>query len=142
MSVNEITSRTIAYEKLGIHVLWIALYDDALKEEKYSPKAWEKWCHAAYFGRVYYWLSGITIVPVHFAEYKLYVEPSSWYGDGGEERTAGDYYKSSKRYKRPCIGKLLNLATDFKFISKPEWKQGTVYVPKCKICHDNLQKWW
>jgi competence protein CoiA len=142
LSVNEISERTSAYEKLGIHVLWLALFNKKLGEDRYSPKAWEKWCHATYFGRVYYWVADLTIVPVHFSEYQNYVESSSWYNEYGEEQSAGGYYKASKRYKTPSLGAYLNLATDFNPSYKQAWKGGTVYIPNCRIYNDNLRKWW
>jgi len=142
LSVNEITSRTAAYERLGIHVLWLALFNDKLGDEKYSPKAWEKWCHAVYFGRVYYWLAGLTVVPVHFEEHKQYVESKSWYNEYGEEQYTGDYYKTSKRFKTLKIGKHLSLATDFKATFKKLWRGGSIFVPDCRIYSDNLRRWW
>ena len=142
ISVDSITSRTIIYEKLGIYVVWLALFNDDLYQDKYSPKAWEKWCHATYFGRVYYWMSDLTVVPVHFSDYFLYVETSSWYNEYGEEQSAGGYQKTSKRYKTPQLGRKLNLATDFRPTVKPSWQGGSVYVPKCKIYCDKLRKWW
>lgn len=142
LSVNYITERTKSYEKLGIHVLWLALFSSKLQSEKYSPKAWEKWCHAAYFGRVYYWLSDLTIVPVHFSEYKKYVESSTWYNEHGDALSAGGYDKTSKRYKKPRIGKNLNLVEDFQASRKREWKGGTVNIPDCCIYTDKLKKWW
>lgn len=54
LSVNEIIRRTENYCRLGIAVLWIALYSPDLHRDKYSPNALGKWCHTAYFGRVYY----------------------------------------------------------------------------------------
>jgi competence protein CoiA len=142
LSVNEITARTSAYEKLGIHVLWLALYNKKLGEERYSPKAWEKWCHATYFGRVYYWIADLTIVPIHFSEYQIYVESSSWYNEHAEEQSAGGYYKSSKRYKTPSTGPYLNLATDFNPSYKQAWTGGTIHVPNCRIYNDKIRKWW
>lgn len=142
LSVNEITARTLAYERLGIHVLWLALFNSKLGNEKYSPKAWEKWCHAVYFGRVYYWISDLTIAPVHFGDYQMYVESSSWYNESAEEQSAGGYYKSSKRYKTPSLGPYLNLATDFTSNYKKAWVGGTVNVPNCRIYSDKMRKWW
>ena len=141
LSVNEITARTSEYEKHGIYVLWLALFNKKLGEGKYSPKAWEKWCHATYFGRVYYWVADLTIAPVHFSEYQNYVESKSWYNEYGEEQSAGGYYKSSKRYKTPSIGNYLNLATDFSPSYKQAWKGGTVSVPNCRLYNDNNKKW-
>ncbi|ENM5843715.1 hypothetical protein V4V60_003908 [Vibrio mimicus] len=142
LSVNEITQRTEAYHKLGIYVIWVGIYNEKLSESKYSTKAWEKWCHAVYFGRVYYWKYDSIIIPVHFSEYQLYVEASSWYDEFGEEQSAGGYYKSSKRYKTPCFGNELNLANDFTPRLKQSWSRGSVYVPQCTIFADRKQKWW
>jgi competence protein CoiA len=142
LSVNEITARTSAYEKLGINVLWLALFNKKLGEKKYSPKAWEKWCHATYYGRVYYWVADLTIAPVHFAEFQNYVESSSWYSESGEEQSAGGYYKYSKRYRTPSLGRFLNLATDFNPHYKKAWTSSTVYTPQCRVYLDKLKKWW
>ena len=143
LSVNKITERTSAYEKLGIYVLWLALFNKArFAKDHFSPSAWEKWCHATYFGRVYYWVEELTITPVHFLPYEHYVEQSSWYGEGGEERHAGGYYKTSKRYKTLSLGTRLNLATDFKSSYKRAWSGGTVYIPGCRIYNDKRKKWW
>lgn len=142
LSVNEIITRTIKYERLGISVLWLALYNDKLKEERYSPNAWEKWCHAAYFGRVYYWHSGLNIVPVHYSEHKLYVDESSWYNEYGEEQSAGGYYRTSKRYKTPIAGNVLNLSSAFHPSYRPAWSGGTVQIPNCRIYLDKLPNWW
>ena len=142
LSVNDITSRTSAYEKLGIHVLWLALFNDKLESDKYSPKAWEKWCHAVYFGRVYYWLADLTIIPVHYDKHQTYVEPKSYFDQFGQENYSGDYYKTLKRYRTPNTGTPLNLGFDFQATSKSSWSRGTVHIPKCKIYVDKLKKWW
>lgn len=142
LSVNDIVARTTKYEQLGIHVLWLALYNTKLREEKYSPKAWEKWCHAAYFGRVYYWRSGLKVLPVHYADYKLHVEESSWYDEYGEEQYAGGYDRVSKRYKTPLSGQILDLSSDFQPSYKRAWSGGTIQIPNCRIYMDKLRKWW
>jgi len=142
LSVNEITARTVAYEKLGINVLWLALYNDKLSTDKYNPNAWEKWCHAVYFGRVHYWLSDLTIVPVHYSKYQTYVEAKSWFDQYGDEQSGGDYYKTHKNSKTPKLGTQLNLATDFQPALKQPWKGGSIVTPKCRIYGSNLKKWW
>lgn len=142
LSVGEITRRTSEYKQIGIYVIWIALYSDKLENEKYSPKAWEKWCHATYFGRVYYWLDELTIVPVHFSDYQEYVEERQWYNESGDEQYAGGYYKTSRRYKKPVIGRHLNLATDFKGTLRNSWTSKTISIPQSKLYIDILKKWW
>lgn len=142
LTVSEITRRTESYQKLGIYVLWVGIYNGKLAESKYSPKAWEKWCHAAYFGRVYYWRHDSIVLPVHFGEYQLYVESSNWYDESGQEQSAGGYYKLSKRYKTPSFGKELNIAHDFNPTKKQPWKGGSIYIPRCSIWSDKAPKWW
>ncbi|MBF0250384.1 MAG: competence protein CoiA [Alphaproteobacteria bacterium] len=142
VTVNQITLRTQNYHLRGINVLWLALYNPKLDEKRYSPKAWEKWCHAAYFGRVYYWINSLTVLPVHFAEYRLDVECSSWYDEYGEEQSAGGYTKRSKRYRAPLVGSQLDIATDFRSTTKDAWSRGTVSVPQCSLYVDRLRKWW
>ena len=142
ISVNEITRRTSEYHKAGINVLWLALFNDRLLNERYSPSAWEKWCHAVYFGRVYYWLNDLTIKPFHFSDYQLYVEESTWFEPGGYEQSAGGYYKKSKRYKAPVAGAAVDIATNFSPTVKKEWRGGTVYIPNCRIYSDNQKVWW
>jgi competence protein CoiA len=65
LTMDQIVYRTREYAKKGIHVLWLALYQAALEENRYSPRAWERWVHAAYFGRIYYWVHGLEAVPYH-----------------------------------------------------------------------------
>lgn len=142
LSIAQITARTQEYEKLGINVLWLALYSEKLGNENYSPKAWEKWCHAAYFGRVYYWLTELTVVPIHFAEARTYVEEKNWYNEYGEEQSTGGFYRTSKRFKTPVAGAHLNLSSDFKPSLKNEWRGGSVFIPRCRIYGSKLNKWW
>jgi competence protein CoiA len=142
LTVNKIIERTVRYKKLGIHVLWLALFNENLKGDKYKPKAWEKWCHATYYGRVYYWQEGLTVVPAHFTEYKTYVEPSSWFAAGGEECSAGGYYKTLKSAKTPRLGAPVQLDTDFERRHKSAWSGGTVNVPDCYIYIDKQGRWW
>jgi competence protein CoiA len=68
LSDAAIAARTAAYDKLGIFVLWVAL-NPAKHGERFSPSSWQKWAHAAYFGRIFYWAGGLDIIPVHFDAY-------------------------------------------------------------------------
>jgi len=66
LSVETIMRRTIDYHRKGIYVLWLLQRTPALDRPRYARKIWEKWIHAAYFGRVYYWVNGLTAVSYHF----------------------------------------------------------------------------
>ena len=53
LTMSKIIERTKKYDQLDIYVIWISPFNNKLKEEKYSPKQWEKWIHATYFGRIF-----------------------------------------------------------------------------------------
>ena len=141
LSVNDIMSRTRNYHRLGIAVLWIGLAKPELVSNKYSPAAWEKWCHAAYFGRVYYWASGQDLRVVHFSTYKIHVEERSWF-ESGSEHSAGGYSKGSKRWRRPLEGRRMRLSSNFHRVAREAWSGGTVVVPECTLYVDSQTKWW
>ncbi|KEY57131.1 competence protein CoiA [Serratia sp. DD3] len=142
LTVNEITRRTEQYNKLEVCVLWLSLFDERLLKDRFSPSAWEKWCHAAYYGRVYYWVSGLDIIPYHFSEYKLYVPEKTWHVSCGDERSAGGYHKDSKRYRKPLAGQSVNIARDFTHKIKSEWKAKKIHIPECRIYLDVQSAWW
>lgn len=142
LSVNQITARTSEYCKLGVNVLWLALFDKKLNDDKYNPTAWMKWCHAAYFGRVFYWIGELNLLPVHYGEYRLDVPESTWYETGGVERSEGGYTRPSKRYKTPSFGKVHNIAKDFEPAFKKPWSGGAIVIPKCRLYVSKHRKWW
>ncbi|MEJ8814379.1 competence protein CoiA family protein [Variovorax ureilyticus] len=66
LGVEGIAARTLNYRRLGIAVIWGALSNGDLDFERYSPSAWERWCHAANFGASTTG-HGQVPSPVHFA---------------------------------------------------------------------------
>ncbi len=88
LSRDQIVWRTKAYARKHIAVLWMPSFSMELFEGRYAPKDWERYLHTLYYGRVYYWLEEVKLVPVKFEEYML---PPNWYS--GERR--------SKRYVSP-----------------------------------------
>ncbi len=142
LSVNDIITRTRNYHLLGISVIWIGLPPKSLSSEKYSPRAWEKWLHAAYYGRMYYWCRNQTVRPVHFGNYSIRVEESSWHNEDGDERSAGGYDRNSIRWRTPILGVPSLISQDFKKIKRTAWSGGTVHVPECSLYIDKQDKWW
>jgi competence protein CoiA len=69
LSVERIAGRTAEYARKGVYVLWLPLFTPKLLGELYDPRPWERWLHAAYFGRVYYWEGGLRVRPIHFRDY-------------------------------------------------------------------------
>ncbi len=112
LSIEMITQRTIDYHRRGYYVLWLLPWTPKLDAKRYTPRQWEKSIHAAYFGRVYYWLEGLNIVSYHFDPHLKSVPQKSWYSPKGKKITAGGYSRRSKRYRTAIRGSTFNLATD------------------------------
>jgi competence protein CoiA len=141
LTVNEIVVRTERYHRVGIAVIWVGLPTADLSSQRYAPRAWEKWCHAAYFGRVYYWESGQILRVVHFDHYYIHVASSTWYQDG-QEQSAGGYDRISKRWRTPKLGVPALIARSFHANTRAAWTGGTVTVPACTLYIDRQPKWW
>lgn len=121
LSLTKIRHRTIEYARKGIYVLWLPLYTPALRQELYSPRPWELWLEAAYFGTVYYWLDGLKIVPVHFRDYYTRVKGLT-----------KDYQKLSRK-KVPLSGEPLRLTEDFIPLKREPLVGAHLSVPQAKL---------
>ena len=130
LSVTRIQYRTSEYARKGIYVLWLPIYTADLRGKLYSPRPWEQWLHAAYFGRVYYWLEGLKILPVHFRDYQTSVR--------GRTR---DYRKLARR-KVLIDGKVATLTDDFRPVSRPARSAGRIPVPPSKLFMDSQPDWY
>jgi competence protein CoiA len=113
IGLEEIEKRAFCYACEGIAQIWIPfLRASELKAaephgagrmfiEKYSPRPFEKWVHGL-FGKDGMWMYAPhdkTFWHARLAGHQIYVEESSWFEAGGEERTAGGFYRWSKRYR-------------------------------------------
>jgi competence protein CoiA len=135
LPLNEIDRRTRSYTNKGIYLLWISPYEKSLQSgEKYSPRQWEKYIHAMYFGKVYYWLAGETLLPIHFDEHMLHVEYTEWYipGGDGDMDSAGGYDRYSKRYRTPRHLEPVTI-TSLSPTIRQAWKSSTLSVPAAKL---------
>jgi competence protein CoiA len=133
LSTEKILSRTIEYFRRGIAVLWLLQWTPKLDAPRYAPTMWEKWIHAAYFGRVYYWIGGLTVVSYEFEPYLKTIPRKSWYSPKGVKMTGGGYTKRSKRYRAPVRGQELNLATDFAPRERYWWQGNGITLPDAKL---------
>lgn len=140
LSIETIIRRTEEYTRKGIFLLWLAQWDPSLDSERYSPSVWERWLHAAYLGRIYYWTEGLSVVPYHMAAYTTYVEESHWYSSSGDEMSAGGYERTSKRYRTPVRGRTLDLTKDFRTTILDPWSGGSISVPRRKVFLDRYEK--
>jgi competence protein CoiA len=133
LSVETIMRRTIDYHRRGIYVLWLLQWTPKLDAQRYAPKLWEKWIHAAYFGRVYYWLQGLHVVAYHFEHSFKSVPKKTWYSDNGQKVTGGGYSKILKRSRTAVRGSVFNLANDFVPRQREWWEANGLKVPDAKL---------
>jgi competence protein CoiA len=141
LSEAEIRRRTLTYHSQGIAVVWVALARSQSAPDRYSPRPWELWWHAAAFGRVYIWHSGDVLQPVHFEKYVLDVPYSEWREDG-EDRSAGGYDKVSRRWRKPIYGPPAALSRDFKVSCRRASSMGRFDFPECTLFLDRHPAWW
>lgn len=140
LSLETIIHRTTEYAQKGIYLLWLPQWTNDLEKEQYSPRVWERWVHATYFGRIYYWLKGLSVVSYNFAPHYTHVPENYWYGEGGEEMSAGGFDRISKRYRTPVRGKTLNLLTDFIRKERDAWQSRDFTIPCSKLYIDRLSQ--
>ena len=141
LSEAEVRRRTLNYHSQGIAVVWVALARSQSSPDRYGPRPWERWWHAAAFGRVYVWHAGDVLRPVHFAPYILDVPYSEWREDG-EERSAGGYDKVSRRWSEPVYGPPAALSHDFKVSRRKASSMGRFEIPECTLFLDRHPTWW
>ena len=113
IGLNEIEKRAFSYAREGIAQIWIPFIGapawrtaephgvGRMFIEKYSPRPFEKWVHGLY-GKEGMWMYAPhdkTFWHAKLVGHQTYVEESSWFETGGEERSAGGFYRWSKRYR-------------------------------------------
>lgn len=130
LSLSKIAHRTAEYARKGIYLLWLPVYTPELKRELYNPRPWERWLHAAYFGRVYYWLEELKIQPVHFRDF--------YANRRGRTR---DYQKLA-RSKVPLHGRTLTLDADFTPARREAWSGNSLSIPEAKLLTDTQPRWY
>jgi competence protein CoiA len=133
LSLETILDRTIRYHQKGIYVLWLLQWTPKLESERYTPTIWERWIHAASFGRVYYWLEGLRVVGYHFDAALKSIPQRSWYAPSGKRLTGGGYTSRLKRVRVPVRGRSLNLVNDFGPRERLWWEGGGLRIPDAKL---------
>jgi len=133
LSLETIMRRTIAYHQKGIYVLWLLQWKPGLDGGLYVPKLWEKWIHAAYFGRVYYWIQGLQVVSYTFEPSLKSVPKKTWHTKDGTKMTGGGYTRRLKRHRMPVRSATLNLAIDFVPKERYWWQGDGFAVPDARL---------
>lgn len=141
LSDTAIAARTQAYDRLGIFVLWLAL-NPPVNGARFNPTVWQKWVHAAYFGRVHFWTEGLRILPIHFDAYTEQRGGKTYFQKGGIERESAVYDKFFKVSRTSNMGPALNLATDFFPTAQPGLTMGGITVPRSRLFSSKTPRWW
>jgi competence protein CoiA len=142
LTVETVIRRTEEYARRGIYLLWLAQWTPRLDSARYSPKPWERWVHAAYFGRVFYWVKGTSVVPYHFDPVHIRVRKHSWRGLGGRKMSGGGYKRVSRRFRQPVRGRLLEILADFDKREREPWQAGETRIPRAKLFSDSGRSFW
>lgn len=126
---REIERRTALYNQLKVHVLWVVPWPKAMSHgEKYQPRETERYLHTLYFGRVYFWRSGVGLVPVRFEKYMNWVDEREYFDENGDEHTGGGYEYVSKRWVMPVVGKAVGVL-DLQSSPRKAWSGKKRTVP-------------
>lgn len=140
LPIAEIYRRTLQYTKLGIHLLWVLPFAKPDEAVPYRPRQWEKYLHALYFGRVYFWYRHAWVQSASFTPHRTWVEERTWYEDG-EEVSAGGYYRMTKTLKDVEVeAHALNIATDFKPLFRSKFETNAYQLPAAKLWIDNQEE--
>jgi competence protein CoiA len=155
VTVDEIARRNLQYMRLGCFVLWIKpevefktffhlinTETGSYKQRVYRPKQWEIYLHALYFGRIYSYFGGCSVVSYHFDKVRQYVPFRQWYDIDREEMEAGGYFKVLKSMKTLNFGQKSHIVHDFQMRRRPTWKSENWKIPECNLWIDSQRKWW
>lgn len=128
LSSQELARRTRSYYKKQIYVLWTPpYYDDMVEGKRYAPLFWEKYLHAMYFGRVYYWLSGETVLPIHFAPYELGYRQKFY-----DEKLGRWRAPTSPRFRVLHFLPAVRI-TQLQAITRPAWESSHFFLPAARL---------
>ncbi len=126
VSMETIVKRTAEYSRRGIYVLWLLLWTPYLGSKRYRPRLFEKWIHAAYFGRVYYWTGESNVAGYRF-EFHYDCLTS------GKHINKRDSSRKLKRVCSPiCVG-TYNIAKDFFPKIREGFRGGEFVVPSARL---------
>lgn len=145
MGIRSLIARTKDYSVMGISMLWIVPLTGPMGEDLIRPRLIERYLHAMYFGRVYYWREGMRseVLPIHF---DLATRPVTFRSnDGGSWEEAGTYDKPYKTIRRPRPARrLIPIAHLFRSKDRREflpWGESRP-IPAARLWTDTVRRWW
>ena len=145
---DAIEKRTLAYLQAEIPIMWIGILTNNMRAdaapvpsgliiEKYTIRPWEKWAHAFFFKELWY-IDPFekTLWRGSFGDHIIEVPSSSWYGEGGEEKSAGGYTRRSKRWRTLQLDGPFDLSTiGIATKARKEWRSNVFNLPAGRFAH-------
>ncbi len=123
-----ISQRTQLYNSEDFAVLWLLDPSNLLSgRERYPARRMEKYLHALYFGRVYYWLGGQKILVVEFHE----CQPEGFFNRFHRAWDGGNGYIYS-RYVTAWVRGELNIA-DLQVVTRKPENVGRFSLPAAQL---------
>jgi competence protein CoiA len=145
LGIRELIARTRDYNERGISILWVVPLKEPLGKDLFQPRLIERYLHAMYFGRVYYWLHGMggEVLPVHFGPATRMVpfrtnENGSWEEAGWDERP----YKVIRKPRE--FETTIPILRAFKPRKRPAFLPWGEHrpIPPALLWMDVLKPWW
>lgn len=112
IDLSEIERRALSYASAGIAQIWIPFLRESVWREggpraggwfveRYAPRPFERWVHGFNEKRGMWMYDPVAKVfwRGSLASHQIYTEVTTWYSEGGEENSAGGFYRWSRRYK-------------------------------------------
>jgi competence protein CoiA len=130
---DEIARRTRSYTMKHMPVLWITPYHEGVSGlTPYRTCLWERYLHALYFGKLYYWLAGEDLLPVHFDPYSLGTVSKEWYDHNKQEFRSEEFERFSPTLRTLHLGEIVPI-TDMKTVWRPFRQLGHFTLPKAQL---------
>lgn len=145
IGIRQLLARTADYTAMGIAILWIVPLTEDLGTELFRPRLIERYLHALYYGRVYYWLPGMgaSVLPTHFSPAVRAVSFRT--NEDGHWEDAGFINKPYKLIRRPRpFGSLVPIGHGFSPHHRSSflpWGESQA-LPPARLWRDTLRPWW
>ena len=133
ISPGEISYRTRCYAAKNIWVLWITPYHHNVSGlTPYRTRIWERYLHALYFGKVYYWSGGLCLLPVHFEPYVLNSTLEQYYDEDEQKVRLREKYLYSPVLRTLDLGKEVTI-TDLQPVERRATHLGKFDLPNAQL---------
>jgi len=133
ISPGEVARRTRSYTAKNMSMLWITPYHRRVSGLiPYRTRVWERYLHALYFGKIYYWIAGEELLPVHFERYSLGTVSREWYDESKQGFCWKEFEQFSPSLRNLRFGDTVRI-TDMKTAWRPFRQVGQFTLPRARL---------